>query len=113
MTSEAKKEAIRKFKEQKPERGIFAVQCSVTGRTWVGCSRNLGANRNGLWFALRAGGHHEKSLQQEWNAQGDAAFEYRILEVLDEDLPSLNLSDVLKEKAGLWCAQLGARILPG
>ena len=113
MTSEAKREAIRKFKERKPVRGIYAVECSATGAKWVGCTRNLEANRNGLWFTLRHGGHHDKSLQQEWNARGEAAFEYRILEPLDEEVAELNVPDLLKEKSGLWSERLKAHTLPG
>ena len=113
MTSEAKKNAVRKFKERKPLRGIYAVECSATGRKWVGGTRNLEANRNGLWFTLRHGGHHDKPLQEEWNAQGQAAFEYRILESFDEEVAELNVPDLLKEKAKLWSAQLQARTLPG
>ena len=113
MTSEARKQAIRKFKERKAAPGIYAVECSATGQKWVGSSRNLDANRNGLWFTLRHNGHYDKTLQQEWNAQGETAFEYRILESLDHDVAALNVPDLLKEKTGFWSSQLTARILPG
>jgi hypothetical protein len=111
MTSEAKKEAIRKYKERKTARGIFVVECSATGRKWVGSSRNLDATRNSLWFALRMGNHHDRSLQEHWQAVGEPAFGYRIIETLDEDASALNVPDLLKEKAALWTAQLGAETL--
>jgi hypothetical protein len=48
------------------------------------------------------------SLQAEWNAHGEAAFEYRILETLKDDPHPLALADLLKEKKKLWIAQLRA-----
>jgi len=107
----ARKEAIKKFKERKPLLGAFAVRCTATGRTWVGASRNLDATKNGAWFCLRHGNHHDKSLQEEWNAQGEPAFAYEILEKLDDDLLPLAIADLLKEKKSHWVAQLGARAL--
>jgi hypothetical protein len=110
----AKKEAIRKFKEQKPSRGVYAIRCTATGRVWVGSSRNLDATRNGAWFMLRTGSHIEKSLQQEWNSHGESAFQYEILETLEPDLHPMAVADLLKEKSGRWVEQLSAKpLLPG
>jgi len=106
-----KKEAIRKFKELKPLLGVFAVRCAASGKVWVGTSRNLDATRNGLWFGLRSGGYIDKSLQAEWNAHGEPAFQYEILETLDDDLHPLAVKDLLKEKSKPWVAQFSARTL--
>ena len=103
-----RKEAIRKFKEIKPLRGTFAVKCTATGRVWVGSSRNLEATKNGAWFGLSIGSHQNKSMQAEWNAHGEAAFEYQILETLKDDTHPLALSDLLKEMKKHWIVQLGA-----
>lgn len=109
-----KKEAIRKFKERKPLVGIFALRCTANGEVWVGTSRNLDATRNRSWFSLRLGSHIDKPLQAEWNAHGEAAFQYEILETLDDDLHPLAVRDLLKEKGNQWVAQLSARLLlPG
>jgi hypothetical protein len=105
----ARKAAIQKFKERKPALGVFAVRCTASGRVWVDASRNLDAAKNGTWFGLRTGGHRDKSLQQEWNAHGEAAFAYEILETLDEDLHPLAVADLLKQARRRWIEQLGAR----
>jgi hypothetical protein len=106
-----KKEAIRKFKERKPSLGAYAVRCTTSGQVWVGTSRNLDATRNGCWFSLRNRGHIEKSLQQEWNAYGEEAFQYEILETLEEDLHPMAVADLLKQAGKRWVAQLNARPL--
>ena len=105
----ARKEAIRKFKERKPALGVFAVRCTACGRVWVDTSRNLEAAKNATWFCLRNGNHRDKSLQEEWNAHGEAAFQYEILEKLDEDVHPLAVADLLKAARSRWVAQLGAR----
>jgi hypothetical protein len=103
-----KKKAIREFKERKPCRGTFAVRCTASNRVWVGSSNNLDATKNGLWFSLRIGSHPVKSLQSEWNAHGEGAFAYEILEKLEEDLHPLTIADLLKEKKSHWIARLEA-----
>lgn len=111
-SKELRKEAARKFKERKPLLGAYAIRCTVTGRVWVGVSKNLDATKNGSWFTLRNGSHMEKSLQAEWNTHGEPAFEYEILAGLDEDIHPLEIDDLLKEQKKTWLAQLGAQPLP-
>jgi len=57
---------------------------------------------------LRNGSHQEKSLQAEWNAQGEQAFEYEVLEALGDDVHPLNVVALLKEMKGAWVARLSA-----
>lgn len=109
MANQARKDAIREFKEKPVPRGAYAVRCKTTGQVWVGASRNLAATKNGCWFSLRQGGHMDKTLQAEWNAQGEEAFEYEILEKLDDDLSPMAVTDLLKEKRQQWIDRLEAR----
>jgi hypothetical protein len=108
QSKESRREVIRNFKEQKVLAGAYSVRCTVTGQLWVGVSRNLDATKNGCWFMLRSGSHQEKSLQAEWNAQGEQAFEYEVLEALGDDVHSLNVASLLKEMKSAWIARLGA-----
>ena len=109
MQSKAsRKESIRQFKERKSLLGAYAVRCTATGLVWVGVSRNLEATKNGCWFCLRGGLHQDKSLQEEWNNQGESAFQYEILESLDNDVNPLNIGDLLKEKKNEWIVRLNA-----
>jgi hypothetical protein len=111
LSKDARKEAIRQFKEQKPEAGMYAVRCTETGHVWVGKSRNLDAAKNGCWFSLRNGMHREASLQKEWNEFGESAFEYEILEKLDADLHPMQVEDLLKAGKSKWLSQLKAQPL--
>ena len=107
-----RKEAIQAYKERKIPRGAFAVRCNPSGKVWVGSSPNLDAARNGIWFSLRAGSpFNNKSLQEEWDRHGEPAFEFEILEKLDDDVSPLALADLLKEKKRDWAGQLNAQTM--
>jgi hypothetical protein len=106
-----RREVIKEYKTRKALRGVFAVRCTSTGRVWVDSSPNLEAARNGLWFFLRHGNHDNPALQAEWNTHGEPAFQYEILEKLDDDVSLLAVNDLLKEKKRHWAAQLGAQTL--
>ena len=103
-----KKEAARKFKERKSVAGTYAIHCAATGRSWVGSTPNLDAARNAFTFCLRNGNHFNRSLQEELKARGEHAFQFEILEKLEDDLLPLAVPDLLKEKKALWVARLCA-----
>jgi hypothetical protein len=108
-----RKAAIREYKEHKVERGIFALRCAATGRVWVELAPNLGSAGNAELFQLRLGAHRNPELQAEWNAQGEAAFTFEVLERLDEDVAPAAVKDLLKERKAHWMAALGAgRVSP-
>jgi hypothetical protein len=106
-----RKEAAKEFKARKVERGIFAIRCRAAGAAWVESSPNLAASRNGEFFQLRSGSHRNHRLQEEWTARGEEAFDFEVLEMLDEDVPAMNLPDLLKEKKRKWVAELGGQAL--
>lgn len=109
LSKEEKREAVRKFREQKVLLGIYAVRCTSTNQVWVGSSRNLGASRNGTWFSLRLGSHRDLPLQEAWNQHGEPAFTFEELETLEDDVAALLVSDLLKARKQHWMGELGAR----
>lgn len=106
-----RKEAIKEFKARKVPRGIYAVRCNATGRVWVTSSPNLSAAKNSLWFTLKNRSGMNRDLQAEWNTHGAEAFEYQVLEQLDDDVAPLALGDLLKERKLHWIAELSAQAL--
>jgi hypothetical protein len=111
MTS--RKDAIRAYKERPPNMGAFAIRCVPDNRCWVGTSRNLTAAQNSAWFSLRMGMHRNRDLQAAWTTHGEAAFEFEIVEKLDEDIAPMAVADVLKEKLRVWAERLQApQLLP-
>lgn len=113
MKPQDRKAAINAWKERKPApAGIFSLTCTANGSVWVGESRNLEAQQNGLWFTLRLGSHLNRAVQAAYNTHGRDAFLYAELERLAEDENSGTLQRaLLRDKAAAWRARLGAGVL--
>jgi hypothetical protein len=56
--------------------------------------------------ALEAGRHLDRGLQAAWAREGEAAFEYVILEVLEEAMSPLVLKETLKARQAEWARLL-------
>jgi hypothetical protein len=108
MDSLAKKSAINACKERKSAFGVYAVICNATGEAWVGISRNLEAQANGLWFALRMGSNPNRHLQAAWTEHGEDAFRFEELDRLSDDYSEPGRPDELKCRKALWQARLQA-----
>ncbi|MBG1230844.1 GIY-YIG nuclease family protein [Aestuariivirga litoralis] len=108
MSNQDRKAMIAAYKERKSVRGVFAVVCSSTGEVWVGTSRNLAAQQNSLWFGLRLGSSPFKTLQAEWNQQGEREFRFEELDRLSDDFSELLQKDELKKRQQLWASRLQA-----
>lgn len=65
--------------------GIYAIENLVTGRDYIGATTISFAER---WRvhqkALRAGRHSNRLLQRDWDLYGEAAFEFYIVEVVND-----------------------------
>lgn len=108
-----RKAALRAYRERKIRPGIYAVWHEATGRAWAGSSPDLDAAKNGLWNRLEEGRHLDRELQSEWKRLGVDAFEYVILEVIEEEMEPWALKETLKAKKVEWARRLsGAGPLP-
>lgn len=105
MENNRKKDLIREYKEQKPTPGIFAVRSGAS--VWVGPSKNLAKQQNSIWFQLKNNGHMNKAMQAAWNADGEAAFTFEVLEEVEDENPQL-IALLLKERDAAWREELGA-----
>jgi hypothetical protein len=110
MDNARKKELVREYKEQKAQPGIFAVRCTATHQVWVAKAPDLGKRKSGLWFQLGMGGFPGKSLQEAWNAHGEAAIAFEILEEIKDD-NELMIPVLLKEREAYWRQALKAEAL--
>ena len=92
--------------------GVYALRCDAADKIWIAATRNLDKQKNSLWFMLANGGHPNRAIQSAWNAHGEKAFLYEILEeVTDENELVLDL--LLKEKAQQWRVALKAEPVVG
>ena len=111
MQANNRKSAIAAYKQRPAALGIYAVICNATGEAWVGISRHVDTQQNGLWFALRQGSSSQASLQAAWRRYGEAEFRFEELERLRDDFPEFGRLDELKRRSALWRARLQAHPL--
>src|SRR6202012_5198379 len=62
MDRQGRKAAVAAYKERRPAHGVYGVICTLTGEAWVGCSRHVDTQQNGVWFTLRLGTSPHASL---------------------------------------------------
>jgi len=100
-----KKELKEKYKQMKPEMGVYGFRSLATGQLFLGCSADIKSKINRDKFQLGAGMLPNKKLQEEWNAYGEAQFEISAIEVLeyDKDETRTDYTEDLKEL--LACVQ--------
>jgi len=110
MSTERRRELVQAYKARKTRRGVYGVRCAAVGEAWVSASRNLDAQKNSLFFQLRAGNHPNRALQAAWKAHGEAGFAYEELaELADEARSDYALKADLEALEQEWRCKLGAK----
>lgn len=62
--------------------GIYRINCSTTGKFYIGSAVDLGARRRRHWHDLRNSVHHSITLQRAWDKYGEDAFTFEVLELV-------------------------------
>lgn len=107
-----RQELLQQFSERPPQNGVFALKNSVTGESWIGVSRNLDTQINGLRVRLNSNQLVNKDVQTSWNTHGEAAFSYEVMERFAETDPHV-IELKRTERAEYWRAQLNAGTVKG
>jgi hypothetical protein len=108
MKKSDRKAAIAQFKSRPIRHGICVVRCTATGETWVAATTQPSVNQNSVWFQLRHGASRNRKMQAAWNAHGEQAFVYEIVETFDDGLSPHSLELAVKERLPYWMAELHA-----
>ena len=112
MDKARREELQRQYAERKQPTGVFALRNSASGEVWVGHSKNLDVQKNGLWGRLKNGMCFNEDVQASWNKHGEDAFSYEILEHIEETDPHA-LQRLLPERAAEWREELKAGTVKG
>lgn len=80
-----KKELKEAYKQMKFRMGVYQIRNTSNGKIFVDGSTNLDAIWNRHRMQLNFGNHRNTALQQEWQALGEAHFQYEILAELDQE----------------------------
>lgn len=79
METTRKKELKQQAKELSPTAGILMVTNTVNGKYFIDSTANI-KRLNGLKFELKMGSLLNKQLVGDWNAYGEDAFTFEVLE---------------------------------
>ena len=98
MDKSKRKELLQQFKEMKPEMGVYMFKSINTNTVYLGCDKNIKATINGDRFKLNSKNHRCKTLQKDWQENGEANFKIEVVEVLpyDKDESKVDYSEDLK-----------------
>lgn len=77
-----RRELKDEYKNNPPPMGVYQLKDKANGRLLVGGSLNLPGRKNSHFFQLKMGCHPNKVLQADWQAHGEEAFAYEVLETL-------------------------------
>lgn len=111
MDRTSRKAAIAAYKKRERQPGIFAVRCTAAEQTWVGRAHDLARVQTRLWFGLRHDGRHHPAMQDAWNAHGETAFTFEIVEAIDDEELDFVLEAKLKDRLAFWRESLSAKAI--
>ncbi|WP_432409186.1 GIY-YIG nuclease family protein [Wukongibacter sp. M2B1] len=80
-----KKELKLKYKQMKPEMGIYKICSKDSNKCYIKTTQDLKGTINGDKFKLGTGNHPNRELQRAWNEFGEDYFIIEILEKLEYD----------------------------
>lgn len=102
------KQALKQqYKEAEIPVGVYRGWNKLGDRSLVGSSLNLPAILNRNRTELKAGGHRNRELQSDWNALGEEAFVFEILDMLPpRDEPGYDVKRELRVLEDLWLERL-------
>lgn len=103
MMRARKKELKARYKEMKPDRGLFAVRCLETGEMYLEATSDLNGSMNSLRLKLNNDMCRHKGLQWAWKRHGEHGFVFEILERLEDE--------ALSDAAGLTLSSDDLQIL--
>lgn len=101
MNTQERKEAVRAYKERKPDMGIIEVHCLPTkDRFAKAVTDTKEINRH--TFQLDAGLHPNKELQNLWATYGQGQFQVGVERLLDYKDPSSDHAEELETLLELY-----------
>jgi hypothetical protein len=83
MERTRRKQLAQAYKLAHPPMGIYGVRHVPSGRMLIEQSANVTAALNRHRTELRFGTHRNRALQEDWRADGEAAFAFETLQPVD------------------------------
>ena len=86
MNQERRKQLQQEYKQMRPEMGVFAFRCDEINKIYLGADQSIKSTINKIIFQLNFNTYlTNRTLQADWNEQGESAFKIEVLEILEYD----------------------------
>lgn len=108
-----RKELKLKYRQMKPEMGIFIIRSKINNKYFLRATGDLRGVINGTTARLKGGSHPNGELQKEWNEFGSENFIIETLEKLeyDRDESKTDYSEELELMQMIWEEKLAGENL--
>ena len=114
MDAQKRKDLKKAAKEAVPSMGVYRITNTVTGRSLLGSSMNLGGTANSYQHKLDFFSHHDARLKADLERCGLAAFTFEILETIDPAaMNPAERVEAVRELEKKWRAESFAKCAPG
>jgi hypothetical protein len=108
MRNKGRKELIRLYRETPRPAGVYRVLHKPSGRALIGTAPDTRAKFNSLQAQLSFGSFPNKAIQADWDADGEDAFVFEVLDLLPPgDDPTADLNAELATLLEMWLEKLG------
>lgn len=64
---------------------IYSIQCKTTNKQYIGSALNHGKRKREHFYNLKNNKHPNKKLQNAYNKYGADCFEFKIIEVVNDE----------------------------
>ena len=103
MDNERKSELKAQYKEMVFEAGVFQIRNKVSGKVFIGSSKDIKAMFNRFRAQLDFNSCRIKDLQDDWKTLGAEQFVFETLDVLEPEKGEREVdSDEVAELEKLW-----------
>lgn len=81
-SKESRKSLIEEYKRTPRDMGVYRVQNTVNGKSFVASSKDVRARINRHKMDLKNNSERVRGLQEDWNACGAEAFKFEVVDLL-------------------------------
>jgi hypothetical protein len=104
---ELKKELKKQYKQTVQPMGIYQIRNIISGKLFIGSSKNLPGKLNSVKFQLEHGSHPNNELQNDFNNSDEKNFTYEVVDTLEpKEDPSYNYTKDLAVLEEMWLEKL-------
>ena len=102
-----RKALARQYKETPRTMGVGVVRNTTTGKVLLLAGRDIPALLNRHKAQLKFNASQVRTLQADWNALGEAKFEFQVVDTLEpSDKPGYDPADDLRQLEAMWMEKL-------